>query len=446
MGGIGLAPRSCHGPSLVIGDECGPDGRRTGACVYRKPDARDGSPRGPGERRPDVDVVNAIDLIVLAAIVLAAVQGLRLGAVIQLFSFGGFLAGLCLGAVLASVTVRWAHSQSARSVVALVTLLGVAAIGGTAGRLVGNLAFTVVHRGVVGMVDSALGLVVAVVASLLVAWLLANTFVNSSSLSLNASIDQSRIIRSLDSVLPAPPSLFSRVQAFLSSEGFPPVFAGLAPTSAGPVTLPGSAQLQQAVARDGASTVKIVGEGCGQTQEGSGFVVARGVVVTNAHVVAGIGRPMVQDAYGFHSTSVLLFDPSYDLAVLRVDGLTEAPLPLDPDQVSRGVQAAVLGYPEGGPFTAVAAGVLAEFEAQGRDIYGQGLTVRSVYEIQALVRPGNSGGPLVEPNGDVIGVVFSRSTTNGDIGYALTSPGVLSRVLQAESSSSAVGTGPCVAG
>ena len=90
---------------------------------------------------------------------------------------------------------------------------------------------------------------------------------------------------------------------------------------------------------------------------------------------------------------------------------------------------------------------MAEFEAEGRDIYGQGLTVRNVYEIQATVRPGNSGGPLVQPDGEVIGVVFSRSTTNGDIGYALTSPGVLARVRQAESAPtgwSAPGT--CVPG
>jgi S1-C subfamily serine protease len=390
--------------------------------------------------------MNVVDFIVLAVVVLAAVQGLRLGAIVQLLSFGGFLIGLYFGALLASITVTWVHGESSRSVVALVTLLGVAAVCGTLGRIVGNLAFSRVHRGVVGTVDAALGVVVAIAASLLVAWILASTFVNSSSLRLNASITQSRIIRSLDSVLPAPPSVFSRVQAFLSAQGFPPVFAQLAPASAGPVPLPGSAQLQQAVARDGASTVKIFGYGCGQIQAGSGFVVAPGVVVTNAHVVAGIGHPMVQDGSGLHQTSVIFFDQSYDLAVMRVDGLTERPLQLDPVQVSRGVQAAVLGYPGGGAFTAVPAGVLAEFEAQGRDIYGQGLTLRNVYEIQALVRPGNSGGPLVQPDGDVIGVVFSRSTTNDDIGYVLTSPEVLSRVIQAESASRAMGTGACVAG
>ncbi len=390
--------------------------------------------------------MNLVDLVVLVVIALAAVQGLRLGAIVQVLSFGGFWIGLYLGALLASVTVQWSHTQSTRTAFALVTLLGVATLCGVVGRIVGNLAFIRVHRGTLGTVDSALGVVVAVVASLLAAWLLANTLVNSSSLALNASIDRSRIIRSLDNVLPAPPSVFSRVQSFLSAQGFPPVFAQLAPASAGPVAQLGSAQLNQAVFRAGGSTVKIVGQGCGQIQEGSGFVVGPGLVVTNAHVVAGIAHPMVQTGTNLLATSVISFDPRYDLAVLRVSGLNEPALPLDPQQVSRGVQAAVLGYPGGGLFRALPAGVMAEFEAEGRDIYGQGLTVRNVYEIQATVRPGNSGGPLVQPDGQVIGVVFSRSTTNGNIGYALTSPGVLSRVQQAESAGKVVGTGTCVPG
>lgn len=390
--------------------------------------------------------MNVVDVIVIVIVAIAAVQGLRLGAIVQVLSFGGFWIGLYLGALLASTTVSWAHSTTSRSVVALATMLGVATSCGVVGRIVGNLAFHSVHRGVFGSIDSALGVIVAVVASLLFAWLLANTLVNSSSLSLNSSIDKSRIIRSLDSVLPAPPSVFSRVQSFLSAEGFPPVFAQLAPALAGPVALPDDADVQQAVDRAGASTVKIVGDGCGRIQEGSGFVVSPGVVVTNAHVVAGIVHPMVEADGVSHATTVIAFDPSFDLAVMRVTGLDEPALQLDPEQVNRGAKAAVLGYPGGGPFSAGAAGLMAEFEAQGRDIYGQGLTVRNVYEIQAVVRPGNSGGPLVLPSGEVIGVVFSRSTTNGDIGYALASPGVLTRVLHAEVTSRTVATGACTAG
>ena len=387
-----------------------------------------------------------VDVVVLVIVALAAIQGMRLGAIVLVLSFGGFLAGLYLGARLAAVTVSGVHTQANRTAVALGTMLGVAVLCGVAGRLVGNFASVHVHRGMLGSVDAVLGVVVAVVASLLTVWLLANTLVNTSSLALNASIVQSRIIRSLDSVLPAPPSVFSQVQSFLSSEGFPPVFAELAPASAGPVSLPGDPVLAQAVTHAGPSTVKIVGVGCGQIQEGSGFVADPGLVVTNAHVIAGISHPVVEDARGSHQTSVIWFDPSYDLAVLRVSGLDEPPLVLDPGDSPRGTQSVVLGYPEGGPFNFQPAGIMAEFEAQGRDIYGQGLTVRNVYEIQATVRPGNSGGPLVLPDGEVIGVVFSRSTTNGDIGYALTSPGVLSELQRARSATSTVGTGGCTSG
>jgi S1-C subfamily serine protease len=388
-------------------------------------------------------IVNIVDIVVLAVVALAAIRGLRLGAIVQVLSFGGLFIGLYLGALLASVTVDWVHSPSMRTVVALVTMLVVGALGGAAGRVVGSTLFARVHRGKLGLIDSVLGMGVGAVASLLVVWLLASTLANSSWDSLNASIANSRIIRSIDNALPAPPSVFSRVQSFLSAEGFPPVFAQLAPASAGPVSLPGNAALQAAVNHAGPSTVKIVGEGCGQIQEGSGFVVAPGLVVTNAHVIAGIAHPMVEDGTGSHPTTVLSFDSSFDLAVLRVDGLQDPALALDPAQVTRGTQGAVLGYPGGGPFTVDPAGVMAGFDAEGRDIYGRGLTLRNVYEIQAVVRPGNSGGPLVETDGEVVGVVFSRSTTNSDVGYALASPGVLSRVEAAAGSTHAVGTGPC---
>jgi S1-C subfamily serine protease len=387
-----------------------------------------------------------VDAVVLVIVAAAAIQGLRLGAIVLVLSFGGFLVGLYFGARLASVTVSGVHAQSDRTAVALGTMVGVAVVCGVGGRLLGNFAFARIHRGFLGSVDAVLGVMVAVVASLLTVWLLANTLINTSSIALNASIVRSRIIRSLDSVLPAPPSVFSQVQGFLSSEGFPPVFAQLAPASAGPVSLPSNSQLAQAVIHAGLSTVKVIGVGCGQIQEGSGFLVEPGLVVTNAHVIAGISHPMVEDAAGSHSTSVVWFDPSYDLAVMRVSGLTEQPLVLDPASVPRGTDSAVLGYPGGGPFRVAAAGVMAEFEAEGRDIYGRGLTVRNVYEIQSAVRPGNSGGPLVLPSGEVIGVVFSRSTTNSDIGYALTSPGVLSEVDKARSATRAVGTGGCTPG
>ncbi len=390
--------------------------------------------------------VNWVDVVILVIVALAAVHGLRVGAVLQVFAYGGLWIGLVLGALLASVTVRGFHTSTSRTIVAVATMIGIAVVLSGAARFVGAHLFRRVHRSVLGPFDSALGVIVSVVASLLAAWLVASILVNTPDTQLNAALAHSRIIRSLDSVLPPPPSVFSRVQSFLSAQGFPLTFAQLAPASAGPVTVASSAEVAAAVADDGSSTVKVVGEGCGQIQEGSGFVVAPGVVVTNAHVVAGMPSPVVEDASGTHPTTVVYFDPRFDLAVMRVAGLTERPLVLDPTDVPRGTTATVLGYPGGGPFTAAPAGVMASFDAEGRDIYGQGLTVRNIYEIEAVVRPGNSGGPLVAGNGKVLGVVFSRSTTNGDIGYALTSPGVLARVQTAERSTSAVSTGPCTSG
>jgi len=387
--------------------------------------------------------VNAVDVVVIVTALAAAYQGARVGALVQVCAIVGFFGGLYLGALLASETVRWAHSPTARTVVALTTMLLVAFSFGMAGRTLGGSLTSRVSRGPARSVDAVLGVAVAAAAALVTVWLLASTMVNSSSAALDTAILQSRIINSMNRVLPAPPSVFSQAQGFLTAEGFPPVLAALAPASARPVPLPSDAQLRRAALAAGQSTVKVEGYGCGVLQEGSGFVAAPGLVVTNAHVVAGIAQPRVQIGTTVRATQVVLFDPSFDLAVLRVGGLKAPTLRLDPVPVGRGAQAAVLGFPGGGPFTVDAAGVMAAFEAQGRDIYGHGLTVRNVYELDALVRPGNSGGPLVLPDGQVIGVVFSRSTVDPAIGYALTSPDVLPRLAQAEATVQPVSTGGC---
>jgi S1-C subfamily serine protease len=210
------------------------------------------------------------------------------------------------------------------------------------------------------------------------------------------------------------------------------------------------------VGADAPSTVKIEGTGCGVIREGSGFVVAPGLVVTNAHVVAGILSPFAIDEFGRHPATAALYDPRLDIAVLRVPGLRDPPsTPLQGSAlVARGSTAAVLGYPEGGPFAAVPAGVADAFDATGLDIYGNATVTREIYELDAVVQPGNSGGPLVASgdaadgirDGTVIGVVFARSTTNADVGYALALPAVNHDIAEAESSDSTVSTGACAAG
>lgn len=390
--------------------------------------------------------MNWVDIVLLVLVAASGVHGLRLGAAMQVLSFGGFWLGLFLGALLTPPIDHHFHSTAVKTLVAAVVVFGMAGLVGGLGRLLGAHSSSALQRLRLGPVDSGFGAVVAVGATLIATWLVASMLVNSRYTSLDAALENSRIVRAMDSILPSPPAVFSRIESFLAQEGFPVVFTGLPPQTLGPVTLPSDAAVRSAVTSAGASTVQIAGTGCGVIQEGSGFVVAPDYVVTNAHVVAGIAHPFVIDSTGRHATDVMLFDPELDIALLRVPGLPERPLSVDTQYVDRGAQGAVLGYPEGGPFTAGPAGVEALFKATGLDIYGHNQVTRWVYQLSAQVLPGNSGGPLVEPDGLVVGVVFARSTSAQNVGYALATPAVLSDVHAGESRTAAVSTGSCVSG
>ena len=172
-------------------------------------------------------------------------------------------------------------------------------------------------------------------------------------------------------------------------------------------------------------------------------VVGNGMVATNAHVVAGIDKLFVQDLKGSHAAKTVWFDPNLDFAVLRVSGLSEPSLTLAVSTVGRGTPAAVLGYPGGGAFNASPAAVIDEITAVGRNIYGSGHTVRDVYELRADVIPGNSGGPLVASNGQVIGVIFAESTTYKHVGYALTTSQVRSELQQVATRTQPVSNSSC---
>jgi S1-C subfamily serine protease len=394
--------------------------------------------------------MNWVDYVLLVIVALSGIHGLRLGAAMQVLTFGGLLLGLVLGALLAPTVARAVHGGTAKALVALVVLIGVATIVGGLGRLLGARSGRLLQRLRLGPVDSVFGVAVAVAVALIVTWVVAILLQNSQYAALDRSLQQSRIVRALDAVLPPIPTVFAGVERFLAQNGFPIVFSGLPPQTAAPVNLPTDASARAAVLRAEGSTVQIAGMGCGVIQEGSGFVVAPGIVVTNAHVVAGIASPDVIDSSGRHATSVALFDPRLDIAVLRVRGLTDPPLPVESTVVARGTTGVVLGYPEGGPLTPRKAGVAAAFQADGLDIYGSSQTTREIYQLDAVIQPGNSGGPLVasgDPgvaDGTVIGVVFARSTANVNVGYALAMPAVSVDIAHAEAATRTVGTGGCV--
>jgi S1-C subfamily serine protease len=204
--------------------------------------------------------------------------------------------------------------------------------------------------------------------------------------------------------------------------------------------------LQAAVQAARSSTVKVTATGCGRITTGSGFVADAGLVVTNAHVVAGVDSPIVQDSRGGHRTSVVLFDPRMDLAILRTSGLAGKPLPLLRTAAPRGLQGGVLGFPEGGPFQAQPGAVRSRLDdVVGRDIYSRNLVSRDVYQLEASVRQGNSGGPFVEPNGRVVGVIFASSLVQPSVAYALTSTDVAPKVDAVRAVRTPIDTGPCPA-
>jgi S1-C subfamily serine protease len=199
------------------------------------------------------------------------------------------------------------------------------------------------------------------------------------------------------------------------------------------------------VANAAAETVKVVSVGCGGLVEGSGFPVAPGVILTNAHVVAGAHDQQVEvpGRAGSLPAEVVFFDPLRDIALLRVPGLNLAPVKISTSG-TRATQGAVIGYPEGGVEQVVPGAVRGELDAVGRNIYSTSIVSREIFVLQASVIPGNSGGPFVNLQGQVLGVVFAKSLVSGDQGYALTAGEVLPDVAKGEFDTNAVSTQSCV--
>jgi S1-C subfamily serine protease len=389
--------------------------------------------------------VNVLDVVILVLVAMSVVTGFRRGAALQVVTYAGLIAGLVGGALLAPVVAGVTADPFGQAAGALLTLLVLAAIGDAIGFLVGRRVWAVARRSRLDPLDAGAGSVVAGAAALLTVWFLAFNLVQGPFPALSRQIRGSAIVTGIDAILPRPPSLLAQVRTFLDRFGFPEVFAGLPPAPAGPVEAPSQAEAARAFDAADQSTVRVVGEACGRVSQGSGFVVRGGLVVTNAHVVAGVTSPQVQlqDGDSFPA-STMLFDPGLDVAVLRPSQTAAPPLDLDTGSLDRGAEGAVLGFPGGGDLTGEGAAVLQTINAQGRDIYGREVVDRDVYELQARVHPGNSGGPFVTTQGGVAGVVFAASTTDPGVGYALTAAEIDPRIDRASERRAPVGTSPCI--
>jgi S1-C subfamily serine protease len=389
--------------------------------------------------------MNFLDVLVLALAAAAAYRGWHKGLVSQALELGGgflgLVAGIALGPRIAAAFTDQPGVEGA--LISLLVVFVLLSLGQTAGFIVGHRGGLLARKARLGGVNQALGSGFGVIITLVTFWLVGSLLVSVPSRPLAESLRSSRVLRVVEGVLPQPPNLLAYLRQYLDTSGFPQVFAGLPRPLAPPVDLPPTRESRAAIQAADQSTVRIVVPACGGTQLGSGWIAGPSSVVTNAHVVAGGDTITVEDESGSHSGAVVLFDPRTDIAVIHVEGLTGEALALDVDPRDDGTGGATLGYPGGGGLAPHPAAIRDRYTAIGLDIYGRDEVSREVYELRSPVRQGDSGGPFVLPSGEVAGVVFAASTTDGNTGYALTGEEVADEVSDGVDSSSPVDTGAC---
>jgi S1-C subfamily serine protease len=328
--------------------------------------------------------------------------------------------------------------------IGIVLLVGGHAAGSAIGRAIrGRLRETSLSGA-----DRFFGALANLITSALVTALIAGSVGALGIPFLSTAISGSWVLRGIETLTPAPvDAALARLRSVVLEEGLPTIgeaLGGIATSPGVPDVDTGSDEL--AVAAQ--SVVRISGNAyaCGQNQSGTGFVIAPDRIVTNAHVVAGVAEPVVEAPNGQALDGrVVYFDPEDDLAIVAVLGLDVAALDLA-SPLSVGDDAVVDGYPFGGPFASGPAEVLAVSSEQIADIYGRSSSTREVYSLAARVNPGNSGGPLLTAGGDVAGVVFARSATDDDLGYAMTNTELSPVVAQAGDLATAIEPGSCVRG
>lgn len=391
--------------------------------------------------------MDLVDLVIIAALLYAAVRGYRRGLTYSLFSLLGLLLGLGVGALLASSLppLLGSFTVQVRSGIAIGLLLALALLGDGLGTWLGlRLRLSALRRHL-GPIDSTAGVAWGLLVVLLASWYLGLTLATGPWQPLAAQIQKSSILRAISRQFPQDPTWLGGLQHLLSSVPFPEVFANLIPPLPAPVPLPTGLGQDRFVAAAAAETVKVVSVGCGGLEEGSGFPVAAGLILTNAHVVAGghDSRVVVPGHPGSMVAQVVFFDPERDLAMLRVPGLKLPALAIS-SSAARATPGAVIGYPQGGSEQVVAGAIRGQIDAVGRDIYSRSLVDREIYVLQATVIPGDSGGPFVNLQGQVLGVVFAKSLVTAGEGYALTAAEVIPDLARGEAATTTVSTQGCV--
>jgi S1-C subfamily serine protease len=391
--------------------------------------------------------MNLLDAAIVLLLVVGLFSGARAGFLGPVLGLLG--AAICFGlAVLLATIFRDQLAPIEQPLRALVTLLALATfvlLGEATGAALGGLMSLRLHRSGLQPIDALGGAAVGVAHVVLLVWVVSAALAAGLAPSLAMQARDSIAMRLVAERLPPPSLVAGRLLALIDTTDLPPLFGGLEPRPAAPVDMPDNPDVSALSLSATPSTARIVSVGCGEAQSvGSGFFVSATDVLTNAHVVAGSTETTVTIGQSVHAALVIAFDPDADLALVRVPDARAPALRLSPQAPARGTTGVALGYPGGGPLTSTPAAVTASYHIEGPDIYGEGLGERSVVEMTAVVRQGNSGGPLVIAPGTVGGVVFGSSRVASDVGYAIGSDQALERIGPFIGSVTPVGTGDCL--
>jgi S1-C subfamily serine protease len=391
--------------------------------------------------------LNGLDFVIILAVVAAAIGGYQLGFLARVLSWAGLALGIAVSARLATDLVHSMTGSDPRSrlFAALGFVIGLAIIGWALGLAAGSLLHaTLTFAPGLRTIDRAAGAVTGLLGVLVAVWLLIPALALTPGWPARAARD-SAVIRAIDDYAPTPPRSVEQLARRVSGNALPDALDRLvSPPRAG--TVPTSGLQAGVAARVVDSVVKVEGHACQEITDGSGYVAAPDLVVTNAHVVAGEQRTRVDTSRGRQlNATVVAFDSQRDVAILRVRDLGLPPLVFAP-RVGIGDIDAVYGHPGGGALRESPARVSERIVAQGNDIYGTHSTRRNVLVLAAEVRPGDSGGPLVDQQGQVAGVTFATDRGGAAIGYALADSEIRPVLLAAAVSATAVDTGPCVQG
>ncbi|WP_128375330.1 MarP family serine protease [Streptomyces cavernae] len=397
--------------------------------------------------------MNVLDILLLVAAVWFAIVGYRQGFVVGILSVIGFLGGGLVAVYV--LPVVWdaltdnAEVSTTAAVVAVVVVIVCASVGQALTTHLGNKLRRYITWSPARALDATGGALVNVVAMLLVAWLIGSALAQTTLPTLGKEVRSSKVLLGVAEALPnQADTWFKDFTSVLAQNGFPQVFS---PFSDEPITnvQPPDPALASSpvVTRAKRSIVKVMGtaQSCGKVLEGTGFVFDNRRVMTNAHVVGGVDEPTVQigGVGKKYDATVVLYDWERDIAVLDVPDLNAPVLQFTTKDASTGDGAIVAGFPENGGYDVRPARVRGLISANGPDIYHRGTVRRDVYSLYATVRQGNSGGPLLTPEGRVYGVVFAKSLDDANTGYALTADEIQEDITKGRTATRQVDSDSC---